>query len=328
MKFCQIYTHYSHGKVELIDFHRCTQCTEPDFTPAVTNSIRKSHVRARLYRFQRYISFSPLSFLSLPGVCDSWAVCFCTSRRKYILLSEWHPPCLPAPAHAFYATTTSSVHPTLQRWNTNLLTWLTLAISSGTCRLKWKWRNWDAIITCSLVVRDVTVFSDDCREKGEFVLREMTPSVIFANVRLAVYCSCQLLWNNPVWLVSSNFLPTLQLTKLHQLAMQHIPLPSLGQSNPTFPGTYPWLLGEVHLSPCHHSSLKSHHQNVQECGPSQVFFSKAFRIILCTPIRQKLRNRKDLKTPWQICSVSKQPKKLVSERFIKQSTILTKEIGQ
>ncbi|KAI4812840.1 hypothetical protein KUCAC02_024207 [Chaenocephalus aceratus] len=26
------------------------------------------------------------------------------------------------------------------------------------------------------------------------------------------------------------------LTKLHQLAMQHIPLPSLGQSNPTFPG--------------------------------------------------------------------------------------------
>uniref|UniRef100_A0A673XE74 Zgc:110045 n=1 Tax=Salmo trutta TaxID=8032 RepID=A0A673XE74_SALTR len=27
-----------------------------------------------------------------------------------------------------------------------------------------------------------------------------------------------------------------QLTKLHQLAMQHIPLPSLGQSNPTFPG--------------------------------------------------------------------------------------------
>uniref|UniRef100_A0A3P8YWM0 K Homology domain-containing protein n=1 Tax=Esox lucius TaxID=8010 RepID=A0A3P8YWM0_ESOLU len=34
----------------------------------------------------------------------------------------------------------------------------------------------------------------------------------------------------------SNFLPTLQLTKLHQLAMQHIPLPSLGQSNPTFPG--------------------------------------------------------------------------------------------
>uniref|UniRef100_A0A3Q3GD66 Poly(rC)-binding protein 3-like n=1 Tax=Kryptolebias marmoratus TaxID=37003 RepID=A0A3Q3GD66_KRYMA len=35
---------------------------------------------------------------------------------------------------------------------------------------------------------------------------------------------------------SSNFLPTLQLTKLHQLAMQHIPFPSLGQSNPTFPG--------------------------------------------------------------------------------------------
>ncbi|KAM9809169.1 poly(rC)-binding protein 3 isoform 1-T2 [Syngnathus typhle] len=33
------------------------------------------------------------------------------------------------------------------------------------------------------------------------------------------------------------------LTKLHQLAMQHIPLPSLGQSNPTFPGTYPRLRG-------------------------------------------------------------------------------------
>ncbi|XP_031140149.1 poly(rC)-binding protein 3 isoform X1 [Sander lucioperca] len=44
------------------------------------------------------------------------------------------------------------------------------------------------------------------------------------------------------------------LTKLHQLAMQHIPLPSLGQSNPTFPGTYPRLPGEVHLSLCLHSS--------------------------------------------------------------------------
>ncbi|XP_060896880.1 poly(rC)-binding protein 3 isoform X1 [Labrus mixtus] len=44
------------------------------------------------------------------------------------------------------------------------------------------------------------------------------------------------------------------LTKLHQLAMQHIPLPSLGQSNPTFPGTYPRLPGEVHLFPCLHSS--------------------------------------------------------------------------
>lgn len=61
--------------------------------------------------------------------------------------------------------------------------------------------------------------------------------------------------------VSSNFLPTLQLTKLHQLAMQHIPLPSLGQSNPTFPGTYPWLLGEGHLSPCLHPSLRCHHPN-------------------------------------------------------------------
>uniref|UniRef100_A0A3Q2PUU1 Poly(rC)-binding protein 3-like n=1 Tax=Fundulus heteroclitus TaxID=8078 RepID=A0A3Q2PUU1_FUNHE len=38
------------------------------------------------------------------------------------------------------------------------------------------------------------------------------------------------------------------LTKLHQLAMQHIPLPSLGQSNPTFPGTYPRLPGERFFS--------------------------------------------------------------------------------
>ncbi|CAL8256882.1 unnamed protein product [Lota lota] len=30
--------------------------------------------------------------------------------------------------------------------------------------------------------------------------------------------------------------PHQDLTKLHQLAMQHIPFPSLGQSNPTFPG--------------------------------------------------------------------------------------------
>ncbi|XP_059215359.1 poly(rC)-binding protein 3 [Centropristis striata] len=49
------------------------------------------------------------------------------------------------------------------------------------------------------------------------------------------------------------------LTKLHQLAMQHIPLPSLGQSNPTFPGTYPRLPREVHLSLCLHSSSKSQH---------------------------------------------------------------------
>lgn len=116
------------------------------------------------------------------------------------------------------------------------------------------------MISSSFVARDVTVFSDDCREKPACFLKEMnlftlTPSVMFVNFRLALYCSCQLLWNNPVWLVSSNFLPTLQLTKLHQLAMQHIPLPSLGQSNPTFPGTYPRLPGEVHLSPCLHSSL-------------------------------------------------------------------------
>ncbi|TNN21708.1 Poly(rC)-binding protein 3 [Liparis tanakae] len=48
------------------------------------------------------------------------------------------------------------------------------------------------------------------------------------------------------------------LTKLHQLAMQHIPLPSLGQSNPTFPGTYPRLPGEVHPSLCPHSSSQRH----------------------------------------------------------------------
>uniref|UniRef100_A0A8C1SMS0 Zgc:110045 n=1 Tax=Cyprinus carpio TaxID=7962 RepID=A0A8C1SMS0_CYPCA len=36
-------------------------------------------------------------------------------------------------------------------------------------------------------------------------------------------------------IVLTSFLPP-QLTKLHQLAMQHIPLTSLGQSNPTFPG--------------------------------------------------------------------------------------------
>ncbi|XP_059422630.1 poly(rC)-binding protein 3 isoform X3 [Carassius carassius] len=45
-------------------------------------------------------------------------------------------------------------------------------------------------------------------------------------------------------------IPPQDLTKLHQLAMQHIPLTSLGQSNPTFPGTYPELPGEVCLSLC------------------------------------------------------------------------------
>lgn len=52
------------------------------------------------------------------------------------------------------------------------------------------------------------------------------------------------------WLVLTS-LPALQLTKLHQLAMQHIPFTSLGQSNPTFPGTYPKIPGEVFLSLCH-----------------------------------------------------------------------------
>lgn len=125
--------------------------------------------------------------------------------------------------------------------------------------LKWKWRFEEFMITCSFVAWDVTVFSDDCYEKSACFLRKMnllilTLCVMFVNFRLALFCSCQLLWNNPVWLVSSNFLPTLQLTKLHQLAMQHIPLPSLGQSNPTFPGTYPRLPREVHLSLSHHSS--------------------------------------------------------------------------
>uniref|UniRef100_A0A671LP15 Zgc:110045 n=1 Tax=Sinocyclocheilus anshuiensis TaxID=1608454 RepID=A0A671LP15_9TELE len=40
-------------------------------------------------------------------------------------------------------------------------------------------------------------------------------------------------------------IPPQDLTKLHQLAMQHIPLTSLGQSNPTFPGTYPELPREL-----------------------------------------------------------------------------------
>ncbi|XP_026080136.1 poly(rC)-binding protein 3-like isoform X3 [Carassius auratus] len=43
-------------------------------------------------------------------------------------------------------------------------------------------------------------------------------------------------------------IPAQDLNKLHQLAMQHIPLTSLGQSNPTFPGTYPELPREVCLS--------------------------------------------------------------------------------
>lgn len=93
----------------------------------------------------------------------------------------------------------------------------------------------------------------------------LTPSVMFVNFRC---CSFQLLWNNPIWLVRSNFLPTLQLTKLHQLAMQHIPLPSLGQSNPTFPGTYPRLPREVHLS-LFLSSLLLNRTIKQPCHPTQ-----------------------------------------------------------
>lgn len=208
-------------------------------------------------------------FLFLPGLCNSWAVCFCTSRCKYALLSDCHLPYWPTPAHSLQATTMPSLHPTLQRWNfsnTDLLILLTLTTSSSMHWLKWQWRSWEIMISCSFVARDVTVFSDDCHWKPACFWREMslftlTPSVMFVIVRLALFCSDQLLWNNPVWLVSSNFLPTLQLTKLHQLAMQHIPLPSLGQSNPTFPGTYPRLPGEVHQSPCLHSSLESHHQN-------------------------------------------------------------------
>lgn len=54
------------------------------------------------------------------------------------------------------------------------------------------------------------------------------------------------------WIVLTS-LPALQLTKLHQLAMQHIPFTSLGQSNPTFPGTYPkdpWGTFSLPLSLC------------------------------------------------------------------------------
>lgn len=40
-----------------------------------------------------YLFFFP-PFLSLSGIYDSWAVRFCTSRCKYILLSDWHPPVL------------------------------------------------------------------------------------------------------------------------------------------------------------------------------------------------------------------------------------------
>ncbi|KAM6916040.1 poly(rC)-binding protein 3 isoform 1-T1 [Xenentodon cancila] len=50
------------------------------------------------------------------------------------------------------------------------------------------------------------------------------------------------------------------LTKLHQLAMQHIPLPSLGQSNPTFPGTYPRLPGGSPSIPLSALLFESHHQ--------------------------------------------------------------------
>ncbi|KAK7139885.1 hypothetical protein R3I94_012498 [Phoxinus phoxinus] len=41
----------------------------------------------------------------------------------------------------------------------------------------------------------------------------------------------------PAFAIPGQFaIPPQDLTKLHQLAMQHIPLTSLGQSNPTFPG--------------------------------------------------------------------------------------------
>uniref|UniRef100_A0A672MBM8 Zgc:110045 n=1 Tax=Sinocyclocheilus grahami TaxID=75366 RepID=A0A672MBM8_SINGR len=43
----------------------------------------------------------------------------------------------------------------------------------------------------------------------------------------------------------AGFVMQVTLTKLHQLAMQHIPFTSLGQSNPTFPGTYPELPREL-----------------------------------------------------------------------------------
>ncbi|GAA6110659.1 poly(rC)-binding protein 3 isoform X1 [Tachysurus ichikawai] len=44
----------------------------------------------------------------------------------------------------------------------------------------------------------------------------------------------------PTFAVPAQYtIPPQDLTKLHQLAMQHIPFTSLGQSNPTFPGTYP-----------------------------------------------------------------------------------------
>ncbi|TRY87165.1 hypothetical protein DNTS_024231 [Danionella cerebrum] len=48
------------------------------------------------------------------------------------------------------------------------------------------------------------------------------------------------------------------LTKLHQLAMQHIPFTSLGQSNPTFPGTEVDFVAinilPLHITPCLHTT--------------------------------------------------------------------------
>lgn len=252
MKFCQIHTHYSYGQGEMIDLQRGTQCTEPA-PHRLWQTQLSGHMLEHVYTSQshKHVSFPPSQAFAIPGQYAFahqdvsmlfWVTSVLSTCSCPLLLSYLYILCAPY----------------LQRSNTGLLTWLTLRNSSSMHWLKWKGSSWDVMISCSSVARDMSVFSDDWKEVTFF---HMTPSVMFVNVWLALYCSFQILWNNSDWLVSSNFLPTLQLTKLHQLAMQHIPLPSLGQSNPTFPGTYPRLPGEVHLSSCLHSSLESHHLN-------------------------------------------------------------------
>lgn len=142
MKFCQIYTHCSYGKVEMIDFQRCPQCTE-----------LASH---QLWQIQ------PPSLMLEP---------VCTSSFPFFLLSP--PPqafAIPGQytfAHQdvsmfFWVTDICPVDmllPTpselpLHPLFTLLCKDKTLTLVTTSSRMYWlkcKWR-WDAIIICRLVV--------------------------------------------------------------------------------------------------------------------------------------------------------------------------------
>uniref|UniRef100_A0A8D2PMM0 K Homology domain-containing protein n=1 Tax=Zosterops lateralis melanops TaxID=1220523 RepID=A0A8D2PMM0_ZOSLA len=111
----------------------------------------------------------------------------------------------------------------------------------------------DAIIQC---VKQICVVMLESPPKGATIPYRPKPAsapIIFAGGQVRADTILASAGNHtvlaqpqpaPVILISH---PALQLTKLHQLAMQHPPFTPLGQTTPGFPGTYPSPPGDVLL---------------------------------------------------------------------------------